>query len=266
MHDEPGEVPLLVRPSRPLLSLIDKYLPWYIGRHFNAMRIANPGRFPRTNGPLIVYGNHSSWWDTLAFLVLSRYFLPGADHYAPMEGATLQHYGLFRKMGIFPVDPGTRRGAVQFLRAAYEIFSTPNSVLWLTPEAQFNDVRTRPAIFRRGLATHVSRVGACTLVPLAFEYTFWNERLPNMLIGCGHPIMADGGQLSATEWSEHLTAALANTQDELAALSMLRDPKRFETIVNGRVGVSIVYDAWKRLRALLTGRVYQGSHGSIGRE
>ena len=43
-------------------------------------------------------------------------------------------------------------------------------------------MRTRPAIFRPGLAALVARLGACTLVPLAFEYTFWDERLPEILI------------------------------------------------------------------------------------
>jgi hypothetical protein len=79
-------------------------------------------------------------------------------------------------------------------------------------------------------------------VPLAFEYTFW-----------------DG------EWNERLCVALVATEDEFAELAKLRDPMRFETILSGRVGMSGVYDAWKRLVALLTGRVYQGSHGSIHR-
>jgi hypothetical protein len=150
------------------------------------------------------------------------------------------------------------------LRTAREILSTPNAVLWVTPEGQFTDMRTRPAIFRPGLAALVARLGRCTLVPLAFEYTFWNERLPEILLSCGQPIEITDGRLHSTEeWSERLAFALEATQDELAALSKLRDPGYFTTILSGRVGVSGVYDAWKRFLALLTGRVYQGSHGSI---
>ncbi len=77
--------------------------------------------------------------------------------------------------------------------------------------------------------------------------------------------MTDGHLHSTAEWSEQLGAALAATQDELAALAKLRDPARFETILSGRVGISGVYEAWKRLLALVTGRAYQGSHGSIHR-
>jgi 1-acyl-sn-glycerol-3-phosphate acyltransferase len=256
----------LAQPSRGLLSLFANYLHWYIGRHFHAMRLANVRRFPSTAGPLIVYANHASWWDPLAFIVISRYFLPTASHYAPMDAVALKHYGFLRKLGLFGIEAGTPRGAAQFLRAAREILSTPNAVLWVTPEGRFTDMRTRPAIFRPGLAALVARLGTCTLVPLAFEYTFWDERLPEILLSCGQVIqVADGRVHSTEEWSERLASALEATQDELAALAKLRDPAHFTTILSGRVGVSGVYDAWKRFLALLTGRVYQGGHGSIRR-
>ena len=256
----------LVPPSRRLLAFFATYLHWYIGRHFHALRLANGDRFSNATGPLIVYANHASWWDPLSFILLSRHLLPGASHYGPMDAAALKHYAIFRKLGLFPVEPGTTRGAAQFFRAARKILSTPNSVLWVTPEGRFTDMRTRPAVFRPGLAALVARTGACTLVPLAFEYTFWDERLPEILISCGEAIKVADGQLhTAAEWSGQLAAALAATQDELAALSKLRDPALFTTLRSGRVGIGGVYDAWKRLLALLSGRVYEGSHGSIRR-
>jgi hypothetical protein len=86
------------------------------------------------------------------------------------------------------------------------------------------------------------------------------------LLSCGQVIeVADGRLHSPEEWSGRLASALEATQDELVALVKLRDPAHFTTILSGRAGVSGVYDAWKRLLALVTGRVYQGSHGSIRR-
>jgi 1-acyl-sn-glycerol-3-phosphate acyltransferase len=254
----------LIPPSRRLLLLFSYYLHWYIGRHFHALRLANAGRFPREGGRLIVYSNHPSWWDPLVFFAISRYLLPRSSHYGPMDAAALKHYGFFRKLGMFPVESGTRRGAVQFLSAAQDILSAPNSALWLTPEGRFTDVRTRPAMLRPGLGAVIARSQACTVVPLAIEYTFWDERLPEILLCCGKPIeIPDGGVQSAEEWNAHVSAALADAQNELAALAMLREPARFETVMTGRVGISGVYEAWKRLFALVTGRTYHGSHGSI---
>jgi 1-acyl-sn-glycerol-3-phosphate acyltransferase len=256
----------LVRPSRRLLSLFAIYLHWYVGRHFRAIRVANAGRFPKVTGPLIAYTNHASWWDPLALILFSRYFLPTSDHYGPMDATALKQYGFFRKLGLFPIEPETSRGAAQFLRAAKEILSRPHSVLWVTPEGRFTDMRTRPVAFRTGLAALVARLGACTLVPMAAEYTFWDERLPEILICCGQPIKVNNGRRQSTEeWNEELCAAMAATQDELAVLAKLRNPENFETILSGRLGISGVYGGWKRLLALLTGRDYQESHGSIHR-
>jgi 1-acyl-sn-glycerol-3-phosphate acyltransferase len=256
----------LVPPSRRLLALFAIYLHWYMGRHFRALRLANSIRFPKTPGPLIVYINHSSWWDPLACIVVSRYLLPAASHYAPMEAAALKRYAFLRRLGLFPIESGSRLGAMHFLRAGQEILSTPNSVLWFTPEGRFTDIRTRPAIFRPGLAALVARLGACTLVPVALEYTFWDERLPEILVSCGQPIEISDARLESSEaWNDRLAVALNATQDELATLATLRDPAHFETILSGRVGISGVYEGWKRLLALLSGRVYQGSHGSIHR-
>jgi 1-acyl-sn-glycerol-3-phosphate acyltransferase len=257
----------LVRPSRRLLSFFANYLRWYVGRHFHAIRVANASRLPSVTCPLVVYSNHASWWDPLALILFSRYFLPTFDHYGPMDATALKHYGFLRKLGLFPVEAGTSRGGVHFLRAAEEVLSRPRSVLWVTPEGRFTDMRTRPVVFRPGLAALVARRGACTLVPMAVEYTFWDERLPEILICCGQPIKVnEGRQHSAEEWNEQMCAALAATQDELAALAKLRDPANFETILSGRVGISGVYEGWKRLLALLTGRAYQASHGSIPRQ
>ena len=256
--------PDLVHPSRRLLSLFAAYLHWYIGRHFRALRMANAARFADTAGPLIVYANHASWWDPLAFIIISRHLRPSASHYAPMDATALKHYGFLSRLGLFPVENGTRRGAAQFLRAGQQIAAMPNAVLWVTPEGRFTDIRTRPPIFRPGLAALVARLGPCTVMPLAFEYTFWDERLPEILLSCGQPIdIADGREHTASEWSERFTAAMAATQDELASLAKQRDPALFTVVLSGRVGISGVYEAWKRFRALLTGSVYQGSHGSI---
>ena len=256
-----AEKPALVRPSRALLACFAVYLRWYIGRHFRAVRLANGHHFPSAAGSLIVYSNHASWWDPLLFVILSRHFLPVANHYAPMDAAALRYYKLLSKLGMFPVEAGTTKGAAQFMRAVHEIFAVSGSVLWLTPEGRFTDVRTRPAVFRPGMAATVARLGTCTIVPLAVEYTFWDERLPEMLISCGEPIhVADGHAHPAAEWNEMLSAALAQTQDELAALAKLRDPARFSTVQSGRVGISGVYESWLRLRALVSGRVYLGSH------
>jgi 1-acyl-sn-glycerol-3-phosphate acyltransferase len=257
----------LVRPSPRLLALFELYLRWYTRRNFHGFRVAHGERFPkRVDGPLIVYLNHASWWDPLTCIMLSRRFLAGADHYAPMDEAALERYRFFGKLGLFPVEMETTRGAIQFLRYSRQVLAEPNSVLWLTPEGHFTDARLRPPVFKDGLATLLARTSSATLVPIAIEYIFWDERNPEILVSCGNPIhTSDSYQFTAAEWNAALGTAMAATQDDLAQLAMSRDPAQFESLLAGGAGVGICYDLWQRLRSALRGEAYLPGHGSIHR-
>ena len=223
------------RPSRFLLRFFDIYLSLYVPLHFNALRLASPERFPLTARPLIVVINHPSWWDPLTSILLSRFLLRRADHYAPIDSISLPRHRILGGLGLFPVEQGTPRGAGQFLRAAQHILRDPNSLLWLTPQGSFTDVRAR-VVFKSGLASLIKRLGQVTVVPLAYEYTFWDEKHPEILALCGQALRFTDGLLDGqpgADAGEHVAAALGRTQDELGALAVTRDPAHFITVMGG---------------------------------
>jgi 1-acyl-sn-glycerol-3-phosphate acyltransferase len=251
-------------PSRRMIGLFSIYLRWYLRRHFHSVRVANAGRIPPQAHPLILFANHASWWDPLTAMLLAQVALPERDHFAPMDETALAHYSVLRPMGFFPVDNASARGAAQLLRAGYQVLSRPNSVLWITPESQFNDVRKRPIVFRPGLGALMSRSGRLTCVPIAIEYVYWEERLPEILINVGEPLeIADGGMEDARTWTNLLSYAMAATLDEMAMLAVERDPHAFETILTGSGGIGGIYSLWKRLTSVLTGRPYHHDHQSL---
>jgi len=251
-------------PSRRMIGLFSIYMRWYLRRHFHALRVANAGRIPGQAQPLILFVNHASWWDPLTAMLLGQTLLPERQHYAPMDETALDHYGIFRPMGFFPVDNATARGAAQLLRAGYQILNRPGSVLWITPESRFQDVRKRPILFRPGLGSLMSRMGRLTCVPVAIEYVYWEERLPEVLINVGEPLeIADGGMEDARTWTNLLSYAMAATLDELAMLAMERDPEAFEIILRGSGGIGGVYGMWKRITCAITGRTYHHDHHSL---
>ncbi len=98
------------------------------------------------------------------------------------------------------------------------------------------------------------------MLPLAYEYTFWDERLPEILANCGEPLSFTHASADA---GPQVEAALARTQDELAALALTRDPRCFASVMSGAAGVSGIYALYQRARAALTGKPYQAEHGSI---
>ncbi|WP_207901359.1 lysophospholipid acyltransferase family protein [Acidipila rosea] len=247
-----------MRSSPVLLSLFLLYLRWYVSRHFHGLRLAHGERFRQSgSGPLIVCVNHPSWWDPLTCLLLSRALLPDAEHYAPMDAGMLAQYSFFSKLGLFPVEQGTARGAAQFLRSAQQVLALPKAALWITPQGAFTDVRVRPVALKGGVGSLVERLGACTVVPLSIEYTFWNERLPEILASCGEPLRLEN--VTAPVANAKVAAAMEAAQEELAQLAITRSSACFQTILAGGAGLDSVYGLWQRMRGK-----YRAGHGSIG--
>jgi 1-acyl-sn-glycerol-3-phosphate acyltransferase len=250
----------LPRRSGLMLALFRAYTRRYLARHFHAVRLSRRGPVPvAAGGPLVVVLNHPSWWDPLVCLWLSG-LLPGREHYAPMDAAALGRYRFFGRLGFFAVERGTLRGAAAFLRTGLAVGGRPQAVLWVTAQGRFADPRT-PAALEPGIGHLARRLEGGHLVPLALEYPFWHERLPEALIRFGTPIpLGTGGHLSAAEWTAYLGQQLTVTQEHLAAEACGQDGRDFETLIQGRVGVGGVYDLWRRVRARLRGERFRPEH------
>jgi 1-acyl-sn-glycerol-3-phosphate acyltransferase len=210
-----------------------------------------------------VYGNHPSWWDPALFIVLTTRLLRGRKGYGPMEAAQLERYRFMRRIGVFGIEPGTRRGAAAFLRASSAILTDPEAVLWVTAEGAFADPRVRPVRLRLGTAHLMARLEDVVAIPLALEYPFWSERLPEALCRFGEPMPSDH-DASVANWQVRLEAGLAATMDALAADAIAREPGRFELVLRGQSGVGGMYDLFRQARAAVRGERFNPEHG--GRE
>lgn len=249
-----------------LLSWFTWYSRRYLRRHFHSLRISRSGFVPKAEGfPLVIFSNHPSWFDPLVGLVLKEHCFQQRNLSAPMDAAALGRYGFFRRLGFFPVEQKSARGAAQFLRAAGEIMRLPHSLLAVTPQSRFADVRERPVRFAGGLGLLATRVERAVFVPLALEYVFWEERLPEILVRFGTPttIGSGSGKHSAAEWTAFFEARMAENQNALALEVQRRDPASFENILRGGAGQGGVYDWWRALRAKLRGESFSREHGAI---
>jgi 1-acyl-sn-glycerol-3-phosphate acyltransferase len=249
--------------SPALCSFFGSVMRRQMRRHFHAVRVAKAGlpRLPQGRAA-IVYSNHPSWWDPALFMVLSTMLLRNRKGYGPMEAAQLERYRFMRRIGVFGIEPGTRRGAAAFLRTTAAILADPESVLWITSEGAFADPRLRPVRLRPGTAHLMARHEGVHAIPLALEYPFWTERLPEALCRFGEPLQGDRG--SVASWQPRLEEGLAATMDALAADAVARDPGRFELVLEGRKGVGGIYDLLRRARAVARGEQFDPEHG--GRE
>lgn len=236
----------------------------YLKKHFHGVRIALSGPPPELDDePAIFYCNHPSWWDPLVGLVLAYELYPRRGHFAPFDATALARYAFFEKLGFFAVEPASARGAAQFLRKGAAIMARPGGTLWVTAAGRFHDVRERPVKLRSGVAHLARRTCRGKIVPVAFDYPYWDERLPEALVRFGTPLEA-GEDLARDDaaWQTLLETRLTETMDALTVDALARDPSRFRTPLVGRTAIGGMYDWFRSLRARFRGETFRAEHSA----
>jgi 1-acyl-sn-glycerol-3-phosphate acyltransferase len=256
----------LPRISKPLLNWFTWYSRRYLRRHFHSLRVSLNGLPPGdAELPLVIYSNHAAWWDALVGLVLKTEFFPGRMAFAPIDSKALENYKMFGRLGFFGVEQGTRRGAAQFLRTSGNILRDPNSLLVVTPQGRFADVRERPVRFEAGLGHLATRVEHAVFLPMATEFVFWEERLPEILVHFGEPVEVSAQHavvFDAKYWTTLFEQKMEATQDALAAEAKQRDPDEFQIVLRGGAGQGGVYDWWRTVKAKMRGETFRKEHGT----
>ena len=254
--------------SRQLSGWFMLYVRQYFRRHFHALRVlagkdGQAGQPDIAGEPVIFYTNHPGWWDPLVFLLLAGKCYPDRLNYGPIDAAALGKYRFMERIGFLGIEPHTRRGAARFLRMAKAASRRSDVIFWITSQGDFADPRTRPPAIRPGVAHAAASSGRGLIVPVAVEYPFWSERLPEALVAFGPAIrIADVDQhRDAKDWTAVLEAALMATQDRLAAAAIRRDPHAFTVLASGHVGVGWIYDSLRRFKAWWRGERFDASHG-----
>lgn len=247
-----------------LTRLFAAYSERLVRKHFHTVRLLGaPDLSAFAGRALVIYANHPSWWDPLIGLVAWRRLLAGRVPYAPIDAVAVEKYAFFKKLGFFGVEKDSTRGARNFLRISRELLRRPETLMLVTPQGRFSDVREPELRFEAGLGHLFRHVPGAVFLPLAIEYTFWEEKLPEALLGVGEPLIADGSAaaLSADEAHRELERRLELAAQRLAAASIHRETKAFQTLIGGRTGTSPVYDAWRWLKARLRGQTFNPAHG-----
>ena len=210
----------LIEASRSVR--VERVFRW-LGRRmfrkdFHAVRAA-PGSIEAlrdaaaADGPLVVLGNHVSWWDPMLAVLLTDLLLPGRAMVAAMDTDELVRFGVFRRLGVFgirPKDPDALEPMVGYLQRVFR--DEPKSVFWVTPQGEFADVRAKLRL-RPGTAAVLSRLEHAgtpvRAVSMAVEYGFGVERKPELFfrvapVARPEPRDAEAG-VTTTDWLRAMT-------------------------------------------------------------
>ncbi|HEY8560565.1 MAG TPA: lysophospholipid acyltransferase family protein [Pyrinomonadaceae bacterium] len=170
--------------------------------------------------PLIIYCNHSSWWDGLVAFEISR--KAGLRSYIMMEEKQLKKLFLFRLLGAFSVVREKPREALKSIDYAVDLLKADQqNTLWIFPQGKIVPNDRRPLSIYRGLARIVERVGECSTASLSMRYEFLGEFKPRIFVRIDEPQPIrvdenfDSKNLSKT-FCARLTAGLDDLRNDVA--------------------------------------------------
>ena len=157
-------------------------------RRFNSLQISGLNFIKKTeeNSPLLIYANHSSWWDGLVACEIAR--RARLDSFVMMEEKQLRKLRFFRWLGAFSVVREKPRQALKSIAYASAILrEKPNRAVWIFPQGEIFPNDIRPLRFFNGLTKIIEKTGDCRAVPIAMRYEFLGEFKPDIFIKIGAP-------------------------------------------------------------------------------
>ena len=224
----------MIRASKggPFGWLVEHYIARKVRRSFRGVWVR--GTLPASDGGLVVYLNHSSFWDGFMAQQLGR--LAGWDAFAMMEEENLARYPFHARIGAFSVKRGDAKSATQTLRyAAKDLLRRPKAAVMIFPQGE---IRSGAALgpLSRGVEV-LARVAKVPSVAIAIRYVFFEHEFADVLLEVGRP---------------HATASLERYEAELDAVhtrvNEATSTDGFTQVIRGRDGIQAQWDAARALR------------------
>ncbi len=206
-----------------------------IARRFEGLRVAGLEHLrdrPR-GAPLVLYANHSSWWDGLVAFQIGR--VCKLDNYAMMEERHLREHPFHRRLGAFSVVRENAQEAARSVEYAGELLRETSRVVWIFPQGELMPNDVRPLRFYAGVAHVVKRAGGALVAPVAMRYEFLDHFRPEILVRVGeHESIEAGADFSPRIITNSLAEKLAQTLDRVRTDIVRRELADYEEIVAPR--------------------------------
>lgn len=106
------------------------------------------GKYRDRQLPLLIIGNHFSWWDGFFPYELNRKFFKRRFHIMMLEEQLIK-ISFFRRLGAFSINPYSR-SAMQSLNYATKLMQSRDNMLILFPQGQIQSQYTTDIAFRKG--------------------------------------------------------------------------------------------------------------------
>ncbi len=204
-----------------------------IKRRFASLKVSNLDILQNLNRefPLIIYTNHSGWWDGLVAFQISR--TAKLDSYVMMEEKHLKRFFLFRRLGAFSVVREKPREALKSIEYSADLLKeNPNRTLWIFPQGEILPSDLRPLIFYHGFSRIVVETEKCFTISLAIRYEFTGEYKPEIFVKIGKAEFIESDEnFKVKERTKYFAGNLTANLDELKSDVLNKNLADYQNIV-----------------------------------
>jgi chlorobactene lauroyltransferase len=221
-----------------------------LARTFDTVWLQHHGPLPApAGGPLVLYLNHSSWWDGYLMYVIHRVVLRGQfDVHLLMEEKQLRAYRFFTWSGAFSVnrnDPDDSLRSQQYAASLLRGGSRPRA-LFIFPQGKIVPADRRPLVSFPGIARIIALADPVTLCPVALRYEFLGQQWPHAFIRLGpthHAVEPANIAATMADVTARLTEACDALREDVLGLRL----DRFRPLLRGRLGIDKRFDNVRKL-------------------
>lgn len=203
-----------------------------IKRRFHSLQVSGLDFLREKNAeiPLIVYANHSSWWDGLvAFEIFRQAKL---DAFCMMEEKQLKKLFLFQRLGAFSIVRENGREAIKSINYSAELLKKPKRTLLIFPQGEIVSNDARPIKVYNGLSRIIEKIGEVYAVPMAMRYEFLGEFKPQIFVKiASHQLIKTDKNFNAKENTQVFAERLTTNLDKLKSDIISKNFNHFEKII-----------------------------------
>lgn len=222
-------------------SMFAFYHKRLLKKHFYSIRISGLENLENLhkNSPLILYANHSNWWDGfIAYYLTNRYLKK--DDYLMMDIEQMKKYSFFKYVGVFSVNRKVPADALSSVNYAAELLKDSEKCLWIFPQGDMVPQDRRPLKFFSGINKIAEKTVSVNIVPVCLRYEFLMEQRPEVFISIGNPELFTGR--SDRDLTEQLRSTLELQLDKLRDDVTGGNTESFRTIFHGKDSRNKTFD------------------------
>ena len=227
-------------------SFLYIYFRWMTRRAFHTVAVRGLEHLRQlpNDRPIILFCNHTNWWDGLIIYLLTRQ-MPNKAGYCMMEEKQLKHYRFFTWLGAFSVDLSNPLRSAASLRYAQRLLQKNDTAIWIFPQGKICRP-SDPVEIKPGTDYLAKNSPHALLVPVAMRYEFFRDDRPNVLIEAGRPF-------AAVESTESRIAAECNAVlARLSVASADQDLTGFKSLFLPRLTIN---KRWEWIKLAARGRL-----------